>query len=412
MTESADIVIAGAGIIGLSSALHLARRTRGRIVVLEKGVGFGEGSTGASSAVCRARYTRDEMVRLARYGIAAYRDWGAFVGLSDPVARYVETGVLWLGYADRAGTEGEADRLSSLGVAAACIDDAALVARYPAINPCPIAPDLIGGAPHECASGGSHLIEAEGGYVEPMDALQDLLAAARRHGVDVRFDVRVTGVSMNGDTVSGVETNAGAIGCGALLNAAGPWCQAINDMVGLPSPWPLRATRIQIAQVDLPPGIPGPIPTCADPAGGIYFRPQNGGRQIVVGSVQEEDEREEVRDPDDFDRGVDDMFVATKLHALQHRIRGLEQLRGVRGYSGLYTMNRSDVHPVIGATPIGGYYVANGFSGHGFKLAPAIGSLVAQSITAARQEGDCDIGLDFLAYARQPIEVASRSVLA
>ena len=81
-----DVVIAGAGIIGLSIAWQLARRSKLSIAVLEKGAGVGEGSTGASSAVCRTRYSLDDVVFLARDGINAYRHWSQFTSLSEPRA--------------------------------------------------------------------------------------------------------------------------------------------------------------------------------------------------------------------------------------------------------------------------------------------------------------------------------------
>jgi glycine/D-amino acid oxidase-like deaminating enzyme len=149
-----------------------------------------------------------------------------------------------------------------------------------------------------------------------------------------------------------------------------------------------------------------------DVAGGIYFRTQNRGQQFVVGSVLEQDEREEIADPDTFANFADDDFIRGKLHALQHRIPALQRLRGVRSYSGLYTMNRSDVHPIVGRTPLEGFLVANGFSGHGFKLAPAIGSLIAQALTGERSEFDTDVSARFLAFDREPIAVATKSVLA
>lgn len=413
MTETADIVIVGAGIIGLCTALQISKRSSAKIVVLDKGSGFGEGSTGASSAVCRTKYSLDSTVMLARDGIAAYRNWPEFLGVSNPLARLHQTGVLWLGNGDFSAIERDAARLKFLDVAVATVDDAELAELYPSLNPCSLAPDLVHGEPHDCGGGGGgiHLIETEGGYVDPMDALQDLLNVVRARGIDVRFGASVSGVDMQSDAVTGIRWSGGQIAASILVNAAGPWCNALNGFTGLESPWPLRPTRIQIVHIDCPDSVIGPLPTCADPLGGIYFRPQNRGQQIVVGSVLEEDERQLV-DPDDFDKGVDADFIATKLHALQHRVRGLEQIRGVSGYSGLYTINDVDVHPVVGATPITGYFVANGCSGHGFKLAPAIGSLVAQAITGLRISGDTEVDVSALAFDRTPIEIATRSVLA
>ena len=82
------------------------------------------------------------------------------------------------------------------------------------------------------------------------------------------------------------------------------------------------------------------------------------------------------------------------------------------GIAGLYTINREDVHPVLGPSGVPGFWVANGFSGHGFKLAPAVGSLIAQAITGSRLEEDVDVPLDFLSIDRAPISVAAKSVLA
>lgn len=411
MADTAEVVIAGAGIIGLFSALQLAKRGVGRIVVLEKGRSFGEGSTGASSAVCRTRYSTDKTVVLARDGIAVYRDWRNFLELPDPVARFHSTGVLWLGNGELDLYEAEAQRMRSLGVATELIDDAGLEERYPAINPCPIPPDFIDGEPHDCVDGGQHMVESSGGHMDPMDTLQDLLGAVRERGVEVRFDAEITGIDRAGGRVSGVRTVKGDIHVPVVVNAAGPWCDRINAMAGLDSPWPLRPTRIQIVHLDRPASVKGTLPACADPFAGFYFRTQNRGQQIIVGSVLEEEEREIV-DPDDFNRSVDDDFARVKIYGLQHRLRGLDQIRGVAGYSGLYTINRADVHPVVGATPVQGFFVANGFSGHGFKLAPSIGAMVARSIAGGHLEGETQVDSDFLAFDRTPIAIKSLSVLA
>ena len=409
--QSRDIVIVGAGIIGLCVAYQLALRTSARIMVLEKGAGLGEGSTGASSAVCRFRYSCDEMVELARDGIRAYRDWGDFLELREPIARFHQSGVVWVG--GQLGTSEEVARLKRLGVAATQLSDDDIEENFPALSPCAVAPDLLAGTLHECHSDGSYLFESEGGYVEPTDALEDLLAAVRNRGVEVRFKARVTGVETASGRVTGVRLADGSLhSCESVVNASGPWCNQLLASVGLEDRWPLRPTRIQIAQMDMPDYIPGTIPVCADMVGGIYFRQQGQRKHIVVGSVLPDDERETVFDPDELDRSADDDFVRSKLHALQHRMPLIRELKGVRGYSGLYTMNLADVHPIVGETPIGGFYVANGCSGHGFKLAPAIGSLIAQAITGDKIAGDTGVDSKFLSFEREPIKLAQQSVLA
>jgi glycine/D-amino acid oxidase-like deaminating enzyme len=83
-----------------------------------------------------------------------------------------------------------------------------------------------------------------------------------------------------------------------------------------------------------------------------------------------------------------------------------------RGYSGLYTINRHDFHPIVGPTPIEGLLVANGMSGHGFKLAPAIGSLIAQILAGPTDSFDTRVDPAFLSFERAPIALKSLGVLA
>jgi glycine/D-amino acid oxidase-like deaminating enzyme len=167
-----------------------------------------------------------------------------------------------------------------------------------------------------------------------------------------------------------------------------------------------------MVHIDRPASVQGDLPVVCDQAGGIYFRPQNRGQQIIVGSVRELDELESVNNPDDFATYADDDYVQMKLFYLEHRLRGLADVRRPRGYSGLYTINRADYHPVVGPTPIDGFYVANGCSGHSFKLAPALGSLVAQMLAGKADHFDTDVDPGYLAFDRAPIRLESHNVLA
>jgi glycine/D-amino acid oxidase-like deaminating enzyme len=413
MTETADIVVAGTGIVGMSIAYQIARRSTARIVVLDKAPAPGAGSTGASSAVCRHKYTRDEAVLLARDGIGAYRNWADFLGVAQPTARYQKTGTLWLSDGRKDWPEREVRRLAALGVRAVTLDDVALRERFPAINPCLEAPDLDGGLDHACAGGGRHLLELDGGFMDPVDALNDLIRAARARGVEVRFGAGVHAVDLASGRVAGVRlADGGAIACQTLVNAGGPWCLDLLRQAGVECRWQLEPTRIQIAYFDRPAAVEGEIPTGCDALAGVYFRPQNRGQQIIVGSILEQDEQESIRDPDAFAIYADDEFMREKVHAMQHRVFGLGAIGRVRGYSGLYTMNRTDLHPVVGPTPLSGFYVANGCSGHGFKLAPAIGSLIARMLVGGDAAFDTEVSPKFLAFDREPIRLKSRSVLA
>jgi len=411
--QTADIVIAGAGVIGLSIAVQLARRSSARIVVLERSSTVGTGSTGASSAICRHKYSLPQMINLARDGISVYRNWPDFVGFSDVLARYQDIGVLWLGNGDTQWTERDARRMSEHGIRALLLDDDSLQERFPGINPCLQVLDEESPERHRCEGGGQHLLELDGGYIDPVDVLQDLLRSARARGIDVQFRAEVSGIEMAGGRVSGVRLADGrSLSTPTVISATGPWCTRLFAGVGLATPWRLEPTRIQVAHIDCPAGVRGPVPVTVDQIGGIYFRPQNRGQQIIVGSILDSDEREFVSDPDDFARYADDEFIRSKLFVLEHRLRGTGDVGRPRGYSGLYTINREDFHPVVGRSPIEGLLVANGMSGHGFKLAPAIGSLVARMLAGQAECFDTDVDPGFLSYDRTPIALKTLGVLA
>lgn len=410
--ETADVVVIGAGIIGLSTAFQLVRRSPLKVVVLEKGTALGEGSTGASSAVCRFRYSRPEMVELARDGIAAYRHWADYLEIADPRARFHNDGVLWLADGRPGWPSAEKDRLATFGIRAEVLDDEDVGACFPAMNPCPLAPDMETAAEHACIEGGAHLFEVDGGYFDPVDALQDMLDAVRSREVAVRFNTEVTRIATAAGRVSGVELAGGhRISAPVVVNAAGPWCNHLFEDAGLDIGWPLVPTRIQVVHIDRPASLEGHIPVTIDAAAGIYFRTQNRGQQIILSTVREEDEREEVTEPDHFAHYVDEVFERAKLHALQHRLPGLS-IRNVRGYCGLYTVNRDDVHPIVGETAIKGLYAANGCSGHGFKLAPALGALLARQIAGDASSFDTRVSPHFLGIDREPIQLESKNVLA
>ena len=407
-----DVVIAGAGVIGLSIAFQLARRSKLKIAVIEKGAGVGEGSTGASSAICRFRYSMDEMLHLARDGINAYRDWQAFTGLKAPTAEFQQDGVLWMPGSDNAWADIEHARMQQFGIPSVVMDDIDLKDRFPALSTCTLVPDTETGEPHHCEGGGRHLLELEGGYIDPMATVQDLVEACRARGVEVRFKTKIVGVNTRGGKVQSVSLDSGeSLSTPLLINAAGPWCEQLYEAAGLKLKWDLSPVRIQVIYRDRPEELEGHIPVTVDMQGGIYFRTQSRGQQLVISSVLEEDERELVENPDNYSLETDEHFEIVKLHVLHHRLPKLPYSK-VRGYCGLYTVNRDDVHPILGPTEIGGFWVANGFSGHGFKLAPAIGSMMARGITGEERDFDTNIPLSFFAVDRTPIQIKSKSVLA
>jgi sarcosine oxidase, subunit beta len=405
------VVVVGAGIVGSSIAFQLARRNVD-VIALDKGLGPAEGSTGASSSICRCRYTFPEVVRLAYHGQEAYGAWSEFTGLAETRSGLQRVGVLWMMGESPEKVASDTAKLRSQGVAAEHFGPDDVTGLFPALSNCAEPLDLTGDGEHECRPGKAFLFEPDGGYADPVGANQDLIAATRLRGGEVRFGATVAGVTMSGERVTGVTLADGdTIEADLVVNAAGPWCNQLNEMADVALRWTLTPTRIQTVYRPWPADL-GRIPVGADSSAGIYFRPESGGQQVLVGSVLPEDEEEVVDDPDDFKRVPDQEFTALKLAAFHHRIPDLEARGQVSGIAGLYTINREDVHPVVGPSGRDGFWVANGFSGHGFKLAPAIGSMVAQAVTGERSDFDTDVPMDFFSVDREPLDLAVKAVLA
>lgn len=410
---TADVIVIGGGIIGLSIAYQIARRSKDSVVVLEKGAGVAEGSTGSSSACLRLRYTHSEVIQLSQAGVNVYQHWQQFTDLPDPRAGFAHTGILWMLREDRDAIEQERDRMAALGARVLALDAADLHDRFPALSTCG-EPFDIAAEDHDCSDHPSFLFEEEGGYcTDPAGANQDLLDAAIREGVDVRLKAAVTAIRSVGGRVQGVDLADGTrIDAPTVINAAGPWCNALNAMAGLQLNWTLRPTRIQVLLRVAAPAQFASLPMVIDSAGGIYFRPENHGQQILVSTVRGEDERELVSDPDHYNQWLDADMKQQFLYALHHRVPTLPYQGRVTGTAGIYTINDEDMHPIIGPTDLEGFIVANGFSGHGFKLAPAVGGMVAGWLTGEPADLDPDVPIDFFAVNRPSLALREKNVLA
>ncbi len=412
MNTRADVVVIGSGIIGSSITHELARHGVGSVIAVDKAAGPAEGSTGASSSFCRCRYSRPELITMALEGRELYGAWARYTGLESPRSELKRPGLVWMLGWDRESTVADAERIEAHGVEVSVLDAGELVGRYPMFSACGEPFDLTGEIEHECRPAEAFLVEERSGYADPAGANQDLVEAARNRGAEVRFSSSVTGIIRSGDRITGVELADGSrIDAGLVVNAAGPWCNRINEMAGVDLRWTLTPTRVQVIYRPLPPEMSS-LPMAGDFSTGIYFRPESDGQQVLVGSVLSEDEEEIVEDPDSFRKTSDPDFTEMKLAALHHRIPDLEARGLPTGIAGLYTINREDVHPVLGPVGPEGFWVANGFSGHGFKLAPVIGSMIAQAHSGVTMESDTVVPMDFFSNDRDPLTVDAKNVLA
>ena len=246
MGRAAEVVVVGAGIIGASIGYELARHEAGTVVVLDKARSPGEGSTGASSSISRCRYTHSEVIRLALHGQRAYAAWSRFTGLERPRSGLNRVGVMWMMGESIEKTQRDVERLRSEGVDAEWLNPEELRDLFPVLSDCGEPFDLTGEVEHVCEPGEAFLYEPGGGYSDPVGANQDLIDAALGRGVSIEFDSPVVDLMKEGDRVAGVRLADGsAISAGLVINAAGPWCNALNEQAGFDHRWTLNPTRIQ-----------------------------------------------------------------------------------------------------------------------------------------------------------------------
>ncbi len=358
MISTADVVVIGAGITGTSAAFHLAQRGL-RVALIEKRF-VAAGSTGKSSAIIRQHYSNEITARMALYSLRVFENFGETVG-GD--AGFIKTGfAILVDSKDRAGLEENAAMQQRVGVNTRVISSDELR-------------ELDLGIAETQTVAAAY--EPDGGYADPASAATGFAEAARKLGAQVYQGVCVTDIETNGGRVAGVRTTDGAISAGAVVNCANAWAPSICKMVGIDLP--IQASRHQVATFQRPRTNTKPHLTAGDFINHIYYRPE-GSVLTLVGSIDAA-EAEQKTDPDHYNESVDYEFVEDAAQRIRNRYPSMEQALSKGGWSGIYGVT-PDWHPIIDEVPRGsGFCVAAGFSGHGFKLGPAVGVMVADMVT-------------------------------
>jgi len=245
------------------------------------------------------------------------------------------------------------------------------------------------------------VFERDGGYVvSPTLATHNLRLAAEREGARFALNREVTEirrtVARRGrggfEVVAGGET----FEAGAVVNIAGPHSSVINAMAGVELELELRALRREVHAVTNPVPQQGAVPVVGDLDSGVYFRPESGGRDLIVGSADPVCDEKDWVDPDDCRQGVTDRYWQRQCLRLMKRFPQV-RLDRARGLSALYDVTVRDWYPVVDRTSLPGFYICAGTSGSSFKTAPVLGGLVADLIEA--NEGGRDTDADPLQLA-------------
>lgn len=351
---SAEVVIIGGGCTGTSVAFQLARRGVGKVILLERGT-VGSGPTAKSIGIVRLHYSYAPLIKLAARSLELFTH---FADLTGGVADFTKAGFLLLASAAQLPSlRANVELQRTFGVRTSVLTAQEIKGLEPHMRV-----DDVGGAAYE----------PDSGYADGYATSASFAAAARRRGAEIWEMVRAERLLVGNGRVRGVETSRGVIETPAVLVAAGPWTPPL--LAPLSVSVPVKATREQVVQLAPPEAVGNIKVVCEDMIQGFYGRPEAGGT-VLVGVL--EGEAEQVVPPDEFNHGVDFDFVERVGRLWQHRYPDLggAQVRG--GYASLYDVS-PDWQPILGAVDeVGGLFVAAGFSGHGFKLSPALGEVLA-----------------------------------
>jgi sarcosine oxidase subunit beta len=400
VSESGDVVIIGAGVVGASIALQLAEAGR-EVTVIDRNGAVGAGSTSASSAVIRFHYSTRPGVIAAWESQFCWQRWGDFLGHADPagLARYIVTGGLVLESPVFA-----MDRVTALftdvGVPFQRLSAGQLPPGSPAWTRAATSRrarrrEVLGRPERDLGA----LWTPDGGYIDdPQLATHNLMHAARMHGARVLLGTEITAIMSNRTRVAGVRTSAAdKINAATVVNAAGPASGHVNRLAGVHGEFAIttRPLRQEVHHVRGQPGqnlagqeLAG-LTHVADSNLGTYFRPEPGGGLLVGGQEPECDPMQWLDDPDDYNPAATSALFDAQVTRLARRVPAVTVPGRPSGIAGVYDVTQ-DWIPVYDRTSLEGYYVAIGTSGNQFKNAPVIGQIMTALITACEASRDHD----------------------
>jgi sarcosine oxidase subunit beta len=349
---TADIVIIGGGVMGASTAYHLAQRGVKNILLLEKEEFFGTGATGRCAGGVRYQFSTEINIKLSLASLPMIERFREEIGQD---VNYRPCGYLLVATneKDASNFRHNVELQNSLGVQTQLLSGDEVRERLPMMR----FDDAIAGTFHN-----------KDGIVDPNSVVMGYVSAAQKMGVKAVNNADVTGIRVSGGRVEGVETSRGVIQTRMVVNAAGPWAGLIGQMAGVSLP--IVPLRRQMFTTNPLRDIPEDFPFVIDFAQSLYFHREGEGLLIGMSNQNEKP---------GFDQGVDEEFELVNLEAAIERMPLLEKASRASHWAGLYEVT-PDAHPIYGKTDLDGFLVCTGFSGHGFMHGPVSGKLMSELI--------------------------------
>lgn len=359
--KSFDVIVVGAGVIGSSVAFHLAKLGAGRVLVIDRGT-IGAGTTSQSSGILRTHYSVHENVELAKRSWNVFNNFASYLEDDEASCGLVKCGYLISAADDaklaplRASLEGQKQqgiRLEILDAAQA--RELLPIARFD--NDA-----LIG-------------YEPDAGFADAYLVATSFAKGARRRGVTIRENLAVTGLLTEGRRVIGVSTPEGDFHADTVVSTQNIWTPELARWINVPLPLVPERHAVLTLECDAA-AYSYSMPVYKDLASpGMLYCRSYGGKQMLVseGVVGEKLSRSETEQGD-----ISLDYVADVGAQVAERFPAYEAAGLASSWTGVYDVT-PDWNPVMGRVAgIDGLVAGFGFSGHGFKLSPTVGRIIAQ----------------------------------
>jgi sarcosine oxidase subunit beta len=375
LPQKTQIIIIGGGVMGASTAYHLALKGCRDVVLLENQPFFGQGATGRCAGGIRYQFSTEINIRLSQLSLPMLERFEEETGQAIDLR--------WPGYLFLLTRDEDVQKFRSnvalqhsLGVETEWLSGDEIRRRVPQLA----ADDVLAGTYHD-----------KDGLADPNGVVAGYISAGRRLGVKAFTDTAVTQIETHDNktsngSITAVHTNNGRIACEIVVNAAGPWSAVVSDMAGIPLPvMPIRRQMLTTTPL---PEIGGDFPFIIDFAQSLYFHREGEG--LLTGMSNPEQ-------PPGFDQTIDEAWELVHMEAAVERLPLLAKAGRLSAWAGLYEVT-PDAHPIFGPVPdLAGYYLVTGFSGHGFMHGPAAGLLMSEIILEG-QAASLDVSM--LDYGR------------
>ncbi len=350
-------MIIGGGVMGASTAYHLAKKGCKDVVLLERNLLFGQEATGKCAGGIRYQFATEVNVRLSLVSLPMLDRFEEDLGQPIDLRR---CGYLFLLTDERdvASFRAQIAMQRRLGARTELLDGGEVRARLPLMR----LDDVLAGS-----------WNPDDGLADPNGVVQGYISGARRLGAECLNETEVVGIRVVNGRVCAVQTSRGSIATRVVVNAAGPWAGQVGVMAGVEVP--VVPVRRQIAVTTPIPQLPADFPFVIDFAQNLYFHREGPGLLTGMSNLNEKV---------GFDQRVDHDWELVHFAAAVQRMPLLGDVGISSRWAGLYEVT-PDAHPILGRVPeVEGFYCIAGFSGHGFMHGPVCGLLLAEEVLDGR----------------------------